>query len=283
MDLAALKQIRLVELDRVLDVLRRKKGNKNLTILEIGAGNGWQSSWLAAAGHEVRALDVPGSRYGTDCAYPVEIYDGRQIPFPDEHFDVAFSSNVLEHLPDLECLKAEMRRVLKPDGLAVHLVPSATWRLWTNVVHYPFLTLLALRYLQSWLHLGKGGSRLDASIQRGRHLRPRELFFRAIVPVRHGEAGNVLTEIYHFSRLRWERRLESEGWRIIEAGTNGLYYSGYLLMGASRLPLRRALSSVLGSSCHFFVLAASNLSDSSASLNSQGEPEGHGPSESVGR
>ena len=280
MDLAALEQIRLAELNKVLDVLRRNKGNGNLTILEIGAGNGLQSNWMAAAGHEVRALDVPGSRYATDCAYPVQIYDGRQIPFPDRTFDVVFSSNVLEHVPDLECLNAEMRRVLKRDGIAVHLVPTGTWRLWTNLVHYPFLTLLALRFFQGWLQLGKTPSRLDANIERGKDLAPRELLLRAIVPVRHGETGNAISEIYHFSRLRWTERLESAGWRIIETGTNSLYYSGYLLMGASRLSLRRVLASVLGSSCHLFVLRASNPSDSGASSDSREALEGKGPGES---
>lgn len=44
--------------------------------------------------------------------------------FPDNTFDVAFSSHVLEHISDPYVLISEMRRVLRPGGLHVSVLPS---------------------------------------------------------------------------------------------------------------------------------------------------------------
>ena len=43
-------------------------------------------------------------------------YDGKNIPFPDNHFDSILCSEVVEHLFDLPHTLAEMNRVLKKGG-----------------------------------------------------------------------------------------------------------------------------------------------------------------------
>lgn len=59
-------------------------------------------------------------------------YDGVRIPFPNNHFDSVLSSEVFEHLFELDKLLGELHRVLKPNGKmlitcpfvwAEHLVP----------------------------------------------------------------------------------------------------------------------------------------------------------------
>lgn len=49
--------------------------------------------------------------------------DVTAIDYPDEHFDVIYCSHVLEHVQDDRRAMREFRRVLKPDGWAVLLVP----------------------------------------------------------------------------------------------------------------------------------------------------------------
>jgi ubiquinone/menaquinone biosynthesis C-methylase UbiE len=44
--------------------------------------------------------------------------DARRLPFDDGQFDAVFSHAMLEHLPDPVSVLAEMRRVLRPGGLA---------------------------------------------------------------------------------------------------------------------------------------------------------------------
>jgi SAM-dependent methyltransferase len=49
--------------------------------------------------------------------------DVQNINLPDQSFDVVICSHVLEHVPDDRRAMAELRRILRPSGLAVIMVP----------------------------------------------------------------------------------------------------------------------------------------------------------------
>jgi SAM-dependent methyltransferase len=53
----------------------------------------------------------------------VKMFDGTNIPFPDNSFDNVLCTEVLEHAIDPERLMQEMHRVLKPGGVLVLTVP----------------------------------------------------------------------------------------------------------------------------------------------------------------
>lgn len=56
-------------------------------------------------------------------------YDGLNFPFEDEKFDVVISNMVLEHVPNIEPILSEVRRVLRPGGKFICLFPSKdSWR-----------------------------------------------------------------------------------------------------------------------------------------------------------
>ena len=160
---------------------------------------------------------LPSSNYREARIWPVTDYDGKKIPYEDNTFNIVFSSNALEHIPHIYEFQKEIHRVLKPDGLVIHILPSSSWRMWTNV------TCL----LKNWMP-----------------------------PSAHGEhAGNSISEIYYFSRRWWARLFLEAGWAVVTHKSNSLFYTGNLLMG-SRLSLnmRSKLSCVLGSACNIFVL-----------------------------
>jgi SAM-dependent methyltransferase len=50
-------------------------------------------------------------------------YDGKKIPFEDNRFDSVFSSEVFEHIFNLEDILKELDRVLKKDGLMLITCP----------------------------------------------------------------------------------------------------------------------------------------------------------------
>src|SRR5208283_5218724 len=93
-------------------------------VLEIGAGTGQQALELKRRGFDVAAIELADSAYAGARVFPVTDYDGARIPFPDRSFDAVFSSNALEHVRDLAFMHAEIRRVLKPGGIAVHVMPT---------------------------------------------------------------------------------------------------------------------------------------------------------------
>ena len=120
-------------------------------VLEIGGGSGFQARLLQGMGHSVESIDRPGSSRPEHRRFAVREFDGATIPFPAAEFDLVFSSHVIEHVADLPRLSAEMRRVLKPGGLCLHLMPSPSWRRWSIVTHYPSLPFLL------WARLARPG------------------------------------------------------------------------------------------------------------------------------
>jgi ubiquinone/menaquinone biosynthesis C-methylase UbiE len=50
--------------------------------------------------------------------------DGGRMPFPDSHFSSALSNSVLEHIPQVERVLAELARVLQPGALFLFCVPN---------------------------------------------------------------------------------------------------------------------------------------------------------------
>ncbi|WP_201313624.1 class I SAM-dependent methyltransferase [Dyella sp. EPa41] len=223
-------------------------------ILELGAGDGWQASILTQHGFTVTAIDVEGVAAGSTQYAPVTLYDGRTLPFPDDSFDAVYSSNVLEHIKDFDRIQAELARVLTIEGIAVHCLPSATWRFWTTLGH-PF-------HAARWLWSSRKPLPSPPSSSQASGTRPSlidksmlGLLRLGLIAPRHGEHGNLLTEHYLFSRSAWKRRFEQTGWQIQVTRPTGLFYSGNELFGLRLTRQFRGLvARMLGSST--FLLTA---------------------------
>ncbi len=74
---------------------------------------------------------------------------GEALPWPEAHFATAISNCVLEHIPDVDAVLAEVGRVLRPGGQFVFSVPSqhfAEWLFWPTVLRRLGLHGLAGRY-----------------------------------------------------------------------------------------------------------------------------------------
>jgi 2-polyprenyl-3-methyl-5-hydroxy-6-metoxy-1,4-benzoquinol methylase len=225
-------------------------------VLEIGGGTGYQAKRLAEDGFEVASIDIPSSNYADKLEFPVEPYDGRNIPFPDASFDIVFSSNVLEHVLDLAHLHNEIKRVLKPNGYCVHLMPTGAWRAWTNVAHYTELiqrqATLAPRLIPKGV--SKHALRDALSVLR---LMAGVAKNYAIVP-RHGETGNAISEIVTFSSRHWQNHFARHRFAIQEATPTGLFYTGHMVFGPRMpIPKRQKLARTLGSACVIYVVRPS--------------------------
>lgn len=246
-----LESIRLLELESILPEIKRDKPGR-CNVLEIGAGAGWQSKKLAENGYFVEAIDVDSSGYSMDRVWPVINYDGKHIPFPDEYFDIVFSSNVLEHIPYVIAFQDEINRVLKTDGICVHVVPSGNWRFWTSVAHYAHIIKTIINLIIK--KKAQKTNEMENRVKVAKRSIP-QLLSRWVFPPRHGEVGTALTELYYFSKYRWVNVFTITNWKIEKVFTNRLFYTGYVVLGpALSLQSRRRLSYILGSSCHIFVL-----------------------------
>ncbi|WLA85822.1 class I SAM-dependent methyltransferase [Bradyrhizobium elkanii] len=245
-----LNTLRSAEIEKIIKHLRPADAH----LLEVGAGTGQQARELSNRGFRVEAIEIPSSNYAQDRLFPILDFDGRHIPFPDSHFDVVFSSNVLEHVPDLVQMHNEIRRVLKPNGYALHILPTHAWRFWTTLSAFP----TAVQYA------GTIGDQLKprrpfnyAEIKRlagawhpaGRHL------LAPFGQQRHGERGNIISETWLFHPSWWRRNFAVNGFEIIKDEPMGLFYTGNMTFNTRWSLGRRAqLSRVLGSACHLFEL-----------------------------
>lgn len=256
-DTISRREIRKAELGYLL--ARLAPGSR---VLEIGAGSGYQAALIAAQGHAVDAVDV---QIWDERQFEVLRYDGASLPFEDARFDAVFSSNVLEHVVPLDELEAEIRRVLKPGGFALHVIPSHWWRLWNSLTWYPALPKTirsALAHVRAERTAATPASPLPGAEPKPAAPAPRPGWRRylkwagtLLASPRHGERGNRFTEFCHFHPAWWRRHFREAGFELAECRPAGIYYSGNYLLGP-RLPLaaRQRLSHLLGSSTWVYVL-----------------------------
>ena len=257
MDMLFLEQIRQYELSLVLSFI-----TPGTSVLDIGAGAGWQSKLLSTHGAFVEAIDLVTTSYKGLRVFPVKDYDGSKIPFPDNYFDIVFSSNVLEHVSKVEEFQEEIQRVLKDSGIAIHIVPSTSWRMWTIMGLYSQLFKVLVERMSKTTRKEKISSKVGSETSRisEKNTAPKKLHMlmtkaSLLIPSVHGEKGNAFTELFLFSRTAWISLFKKSGWAVTNVFPSRLFYTGYLLLG-SRLGLkaRNALSYLFGSSSHIFVM-----------------------------
>ncbi len=242
-----LDRIRIAEIDRIIPFLK-----SGAHILEVGAGTGRQAIELSKRGYKVTAIEIPDSNYLADRLYPITDYDGRHIPLPDASVDIVYSSNVLEHVPDLTQMHAEIRRVLKPGGYCIHIMPTHAWRFWTIVSSFPEAVVYSFanfhRLFPHALPNAAEPRRLgDAWYRFVRYVGGR-IFQR-----RHGERGNVISELWLFRPQWWRRNFRANGFTIVHDEPMGLFYTGNMLLGPHLgIAQRERIARVLGSACHLF-------------------------------
>jgi arsenite methyltransferase len=92
-------------------------------VLDIGSGPGFLAAEMAeevGPGGSVHGIDPSDSMLaiarGRETPVEYDRGDALALPFPDEQFDVAVSTQVYEYVDDIATALAEARRVLRPGG-----------------------------------------------------------------------------------------------------------------------------------------------------------------------
>jgi SAM-dependent methyltransferase len=102
-------------------------------VLDIGFGEGYGSTILTEAGATYSGVEVDPeiveharTRYGET----FDTYDGTNIAAPDEWYDLVLAFQMIAYLDDPEPWLREVRRVLRPEGLALITTPNRVYRLY---------------------------------------------------------------------------------------------------------------------------------------------------------
>ena len=120
-----IEYIRNEELESIKKIIQKTKKKR---ILEIGGKNGYFAKILTSWGFEVISIDIdPISTY-----FDVKKMNATNLEFESNTFDIILSSHVIAHIKNKELVFNEINRVLKPDGMIIHIVPSNWWSIITN-------------------------------------------------------------------------------------------------------------------------------------------------------
>lgn len=134
-----------MKIERLLDLACR---DQPLRMLEVGTGSGGIAYYFGT--HPDLCCDVTAVDVHDNCrargGYAYRHIDGVELPFENASFDVVITNHVIEHVGNADAQArhlAEIRRVLKPDGVGYLAVPNR-WMLVEP--HY------RLRFLSWWPH-----------------------------------------------------------------------------------------------------------------------------------
>ena len=145
-------------------------------LLEVGTGSGGIAHHFAThpgRRFEVDAVDVNDSRQIQDGYRFTQVSD-IELPFPDGQFDVVISNHVIEHVGDRTAQRghlAELRRVVKPDGVGYLAVPSR-WQLVEPHYRLAFLSWLPVAWRTPYLRWRRRGDDYDCRPLSVRELEP---------------------------------------------------------------------------------------------------------------
>lgn len=105
------------------EVIARVQGTPNREILEVGCGEGMM---FDGTGIRPIQMDVSMRRvqFARRKGQPALCGDGYQIPFASASFSTVLLVAMLEHTSEPWRVLAEARRVLKPGGRAIMVVPN---------------------------------------------------------------------------------------------------------------------------------------------------------------
>ncbi len=118
--------------DKFTNYVRRIVG-RGKVVLEIGCGFGSTAIAVGGSANELIGIDTAPVAVEVAREFTAErpnlrfaVMDAHRLDFPDEHFDAAYSIDMLEHLhpDDIPAHLGEVHRVLKPGGFYFVKTPS---------------------------------------------------------------------------------------------------------------------------------------------------------------
>lgn len=120
------ENIQKIRQNTLINFIREKKLNG--TLLDIGCQDGKMSSIISEEGFKVYGIDIDDSLIEKATERFPEINFkcvdcGKELPFPNDFFDIVWAGDVIEHITDTDIFVNEINRILKKDGLFIMSTP----------------------------------------------------------------------------------------------------------------------------------------------------------------
>lgn len=151
------RRLKAIKIQRILGLA---ESAERRSFLEIGTGSGGIANYFAVHGNlnlEVTAVDTVDSLEVAGNFHFVSV-TGVELPFAEGMFDFVVSNHVIEHVGEADEQLGhlrEIRRVLKPDGVAYLAVPNR-WMLVEPHYRLAFLSWLPRKLRSTYLRVRRG-------------------------------------------------------------------------------------------------------------------------------
>lgn len=200
------------------------------TGLELGAGDGFQGTLLTKYVSRLVETEIDPAILSLPPRQSVEyrVCDAEEVGgcFGEQEFDLVFSSNLLEHLPNAGKALHGMRGVMKDDGLMIHVMPTPFWKACQLAFYVPDRFVSLLERITTRRGAQRGTSEetgMESSeapheadnnpkTSRRRHGRAYRLF----LPEPHGVSSGHLQEFFAFRQSRWRKEFDQADLRLID-------------------------------------------------------------------
>lgn len=192
--------------------------------LELSCGSCQYSKFLSIYGKRLLATDYDQNKMTVNNSRNIifDVLDAQDLSrFDDNEMDLIFSSNLLEHLPQIDKCLRECRRVIKQDGIIVHTIPTHTWKLFCFFLYYPVMIKKVIKHLLGHKKQPNKRECLD------NNLRPKtKSLLNRLIPEIHGISNTHLKEFVNFGEKRWLNLFSKNNLEVIGIIRLPLYY-GY--------------------------------------------------------
>ncbi len=208
--------------------------------LELASGDGFQSELLLDyiknfTSSEYNEEDLNNTN--AEITYVGIDAEKLDTSFDAQHFELIFSSNLLEHLPDSHSCISAMHTVLKDSGICVQVMPNPSWKIGKLLLFYPNLIISLPRRLFRKLFSTK---QAQIKPEKTRINNPKLIdsklgrLRRLFIPGVHGVSRGNMIEIADFRKQRWINEFEQNGFKIIHI-LKGPFFIGELSHRANEI------------------------------------------------
>ncbi|MBN8784013.1 MAG: hypothetical protein ABS85_03630 [Sphingobacteriales bacterium SCN 48-20] len=129
---------------RMYRVLKKEAALVHGELLDFGCGNKpYESLFTQTSSYVGVDIEISGHPYTKKADF---FYDGHHLPFTNSKFDIVFSSEVFEHVFNLEEIVPELVRVIKPGGQLLITCPFV-WPEHEQPYDYARYTSFGIRHL----------------------------------------------------------------------------------------------------------------------------------------
>jgi SAM-dependent methyltransferase len=139
--------------DRRLEMVRQFVDLEDARVLDVGCGIGTYVRRFRQFSADVHGIEVEQERVAeaSEDLPNIVLAVGEDLPYPDGHFDLVFSNEVIEHVEDDRATAREMVRVTKPGGTIVAFAPNRLYPFETHGAYFGHRYVFGNIPLISWL------------------------------------------------------------------------------------------------------------------------------------